>query len=84
MHPMYLALKPPQMLPTTTLQTSSSATADARSRKAKRKRDLLLDRFMPSVDANTPGVQSMIVDANSLWWFGVIMTGIGSVLYFFH
>ena len=83
MHPMYLALKPPRMLPTTTLQNSATATADAQSKKVKRKRDLLLDRYMPSVNTITPGAQSLIVDANSLWWFGVVMTGIGSILYFF-
>lgn len=81
---MYLALKPPRMLPTTTLQNSATASADSQSKKAKQKRDMLLERYMPSVNTLTPGAQSLIIDANSLWWFGVVMTGIGSALYFFH
>ena len=84
LHPMYLALKPPRMLPTTTLHASISATADAESTKskAKSKRDVLLHSYMSSMKADSLIAQSSLLDANMLWWFGVLMTGIGSVLYF--
>ena len=84
LHPMYLALKPPRMLPTTTLQASTSATAGAESSKSKTKskRDVLLESYMSSMNADSLIAQSSLLDANMLWWFGVLMTGLGSVLYF--
>ena len=83
---MYLALKPPRMLPTTTLQALTSATADADSTKTKikSKRDVLVKNYMSAMNADSLIAQSSLIDANRLWWFGVLMTGIGSLLYFFY
>jgi hypothetical protein len=86
--PMYLAYSPPQMLPTQTLNptTASGAAATATSKSSKFKRGLddeaitlpMNHKFMQK-RSQTP----MWANADYWWWFGVFMTGAGSVLYFF-
>jgi hypothetical protein len=73
---MYLVYKPPQMLPTMTLHPKAGATATGSS-KVKRS----LDRSMKLLPL--AGEHSSWLDANKWWWFGVGMTGIGSVLYYY-
>ncbi|CAO2652747.1 Nn.00g021580.m01.CDS01 [Neocucurbitaria sp. VM-36] len=72
--PLYLAMSPPTMLPTTTLNPLTTQTAAAN--KVKRG-ELPLNHEV--VYKRTPGV----VRADQWWWFGVFLTASGSVLYFF-
>ncbi|KAH9868859.1 hypothetical protein J1614_007934 [Plenodomus biglobosus] len=73
--PLYLAQSPPKMLPTTTLNPLTTATA--KPGKVKRgelpsPNDVLFKRTMPGA-----------YRADYWWWFGVLMTASGGVLYFF-
>lgn len=74
MMPLYLAMSPPKMLPTTTLNPLTTQTASAG--KVKRG-DLPLNHEV--IYKRTPGA----VRADQWWWFGVFLTAGGSVLYFF-
>jgi hypothetical protein len=74
--PMYIAYKPPQMLPTTTLHPATTATGAAAKATGKIKRSL---RLLPKA----PGSPSSTwIDADRWWWFGVSLTGVGGFLYF--
>lgn len=74
MMPLYLAMSPPTMLPTTTLNPLTTATAAAN--KVKRG-DLPLNHEV--IYKRAPGA----VRADQWWWFGVFLTAGGSVLYYF-
>lgn len=74
MMPLYLAMSPPSMLPTTTLNPLTTATAKAG--KVKRG-DLPLNHEI--LFKRAPGAMR----ADNWWWFGVFMTAGGGVLYFF-
>lgn len=86
MNPMYLAYKPPQMLPTQTLNPTSGAatgTASQPSSTSKSKRDLQGDDdglVQEALKRNVMRKDS--TNANQLWWLGVGMTALGSVGYF--
>jgi len=73
---MYIAYKPPQMLPTSTLDPTGSATASTQATGiSKMKRGLGIFPEVPKVNNN------VWVDADRWWWFGVGATGLGSLLY---
>lgn len=83
MNPMYLAYRPPQMLPTETLHpATATGSGGAKSTgKSKVKRGLSAD--------NAEAISEKIlfkgnepIDADRWWWIGVGMTGLGGVLYF--
>ena len=82
MNPMYLAYRPPQMLPTTTLnplQATASATGKSNSKRG-------LDAEVPlnwKVKLEPQGSQHMVqhINADRLWWFGLGVTGLGGLLY---
>ncbi|CDK29615.1 unnamed protein product [Kuraishia capsulata CBS 1993] len=76
MQPLYLAYRPPLMLPTQTLNptSASEATAESVSNKVKRS---LENRFRTNAVKN-PGF-----DYDFWWWLSVGMMGVGSALYFF-
>lgn len=81
---MYLAYKPPQMLPTVTLNPTSSATGSATKATVKSKRsDEGLEGFTEPLNKH---VMSKIgkepIDADKWWWIGVSMTGLGGLLYY--
>ncbi|MCJ1335587.1 Reversal of tor2 lethality [Bachmanniomyces sp. S44760] len=88
-NPMYLINKPPQMLPTQTLNpTASSSGSPASTNKPKAKRDFSSDNlagFTPMRDQTIPmhRQKAMTANADKWWWIGVGMTGIGGVGYFF-
>ncbi|KAL6710952.1 Reversal of tor2 lethality [Coniothyrium glycines] len=71
--PLYLAMSPPEMLPTTTLNPLVTQTPAAGS-KVKRA-DLPLNHGVV--------FQKNSVRADQWWWFGVLMTAGGGALYFF-
>ncbi|KAF1939956.1 hypothetical protein EJ02DRAFT_456407 [Clathrospora elynae] len=72
--PLYAAMNPPKMLPTTTLNplvTQTPATKNAKRGELPTVHEVLFKR--------TPGA----VRADQWWWFGIFMTAGGSVLYYF-
>ncbi|CAA9961788.1 hypothetical protein PTMSG1_05165 [Pyrenophora teres f. maculata] len=73
MMPLYLAMTPPTMLPTTTLNPLVTQTAAPKAKRGElpMNHEVLFKR--------TPGT----VKADQWWWFGVFMTAGGSVLYYF-
>ena len=75
MMPLYLAMKPPTMLPTTTLNPLVTQTAAPKAKRGE----------IPSVHEvlfkRSPGGGS--VRADQWWWFGVFLTAGGSVLWWF-
>lgn len=80
---MYLAYRPPQMLPTTTLNPMPTATASSTG-KANSKRGLEAEVPLDwKVQLETQSTQHMVqhIDADRLWWFGLGLTGIGGLLY---
>ncbi|KAI6808986.1 hypothetical protein KC340_g18299 [Hortaea werneckii] len=95
MQPMYLRMKPPQMLPTSTLNpTSATASATGSSsnndNKLKKRSARGLDEnpFQnPSLKLGTLGGKDGTVhvvhhiNADRLWWIGLAMTGVGGLLY---
>ena len=75
---MYLAFSPPQMLPTTTLNPTATATATSHS-KAKRG----MDQGVPinwKMEKGSYAYEAMNPDR--WWWIGLTMTGVGGLLYF--
>lgn len=81
---MYLAYRPPQMLPTVTLNPTSSATGSAPKATGKAKRSVEgLETFSEPLNKHVVsqmGKES--IDADKWWWIGVGMTGLGGVLYY--
>lgn len=79
--PLYIAYRPPQMLPTTTLNpTAASNEAQATSTgtpKLRFKRGL---EDIGSQRVIQPARKWVLGDA--IWWFGIGATGVGSVMYF--
>ncbi|KAL8917414.1 MAG: hypothetical protein Q9208_007969 [Pyrenodesmia sp. 3 TL-2023] len=87
MNPMYLAFKPPQMLPTQTLNpTSGSATGSAQSSSTgNSKRDLHLagdEDGLVQEALNRNALRKDSTKADRLWWLGVGMTALGGIGYF--
>lgn len=66
-NPMYLAYRPPMMLPTQVLNPIEIIMS-----KRKRKRDIYLEK---SVD--------LLGEGHAVWWVGVILTLGGSIAFFF-
>lgn len=67
LHPMYLAYRPPKMLPTSTLNPMPTGS--------RKKRDLTGAAFHMVV-------KDELVNPNRWWWFGVLMTSLGGVAFF--
>lgn len=85
MNPMYLAFRPPQMLPTTTLNPIGAATASSTATgKSNSKRGL--DAEVPlnwKLQLEHQSSQHVVhtINADRLWWLGLGMTGLGGLLY---
>jgi len=70
MIPMYLAYNPtPEMLPTQTLNPTSTPTTKMRKRDISAAKEF----FQPTTDT--------LLDPDRWWWFGVGMTTVGTLLY---
>ena len=95
LNPMYLAYSPPQMLPTVTLNptsTSSGAPASTGTGWSKlRKRyhggdDHIVEEKEEVVGERLMGnlkrKKEPAIDADRLWWIGVGMTALGGVAYY--
>ncbi|KAI4647548.1 uncharacterized protein J4E78_008863 [Alternaria triticimaculans] len=74
MMPLYLAMKSPKMLPTTTLNPLVTQTAASKNSK---RGELPMNHEV--IYARTTGA----VRADQWWWFGVFMTAGGGFLYYF-
>lgn len=68
MHPMYLAYRPPKMLPTTTLNPMPTGS--------HQKRDM-------SASGIHIVVKEELMNPDRWWWFGVMMTSLGGLAFFF-
>lgn len=81
-NPMWLAMKPPQMLPTTTLNPTATATGSAATSTAtaKVKRSFTLAKEKtPSKKFGTV-VKSSWLHGDVLFWLGITMTAIGGIV----
>lgn len=85
MNPMFLAYKPPMMLPTSTLNPTATATsAAAKSKRTAGARDLPIP-----MNQNAKHIKRGIeerslmqrVDLNIIWWTGVGMIVFGGTAY---
>lgn len=81
MNPMYLAYKPPQMLPTQTMNPTTSATGAAQARQTGKVKRGLEGMSLP-LNKHALRKQRDLMDADKWWWFGVVMTALGSIGYF--
>lgn len=85
MHPMYLSFRPPQMLPTTTLnpiETTASATGDSsKLRKRGAGAEMPLDWKARIGSVETVGRVAQHINADWVWWVGLSLTGLGGMLY---
>jgi hypothetical protein len=80
---MYLAYKPPQMLPTQTLNPTSSATAAGAKSTGKAKRSLEDLGVSPEpMNKNVLIKRKEPINADRWWWIGVGMTALGGVTYY--
>lgn len=86
LNPMYLAYKPPQMLPTQLLNpTSTSATEAKQTSSVPAKRGLGHVKAL-QMPLKTEGFFQMewyTPNADRLWWFGAGITTLGGIGYFF-
>lgn len=86
MNPMYLAYKPPEMLPTKTLNpTSNSEKGSQPTNKSKIKRSIPGDQdglVQAALNKKVLVQQQDSTMADRLWWLGAGMTLLGSVGYF--
>ena len=82
MQPMYLAASPPQMLPTQTLNPTSTPTATGKSRvKRTDGRDGDDQERLIPMNKNAIVVPKEPYNADRWWWAGVGLTALGTVLY---
>jgi len=85
MNAMYLAYNPAQMLPTQTLNPTSSAkaTGSASTSTAKAKRSFEgPEEFSEPLNKNALLPRKEPHNADKWWWFGIGLTAVGSVGYF--
>lgn len=86
-NPMYLAYKPPQMLPTQPLNpTSTSATEAEQTSSAPAKRGLEDSKTVQLLMRTEHFSRTLwwcAPNADRLWWFGAGITALGGVGYFF-
>jgi hypothetical protein len=83
MNPMWLAYKPPQMLPTKTMNPTATATGAA-SATGKVKRGTAAEEESLPMNRHVLGkrrVAAGLIDAEKWWWVGVGMTALGGVGY---
>ncbi|KAL9619684.1 MAG: hypothetical protein Q9160_005704 [Pyrenula sp. 1 TL-2023] len=78
MNPMFLAFNPPQMLPTQTLNPTTTGGASAKpTSKSRVKRDP--EPGHPTRSKILSPVNFEIYDR--VWWLGVLLIGVGSLMY---
>lgn len=75
-NPMYIAYRPPQMLPTQTLNPTTSSGQTTATGSSKERRALL----KRSLGGNLKKPED--INPDRWFWFGIILTGLGAVGYF--
>ena len=81
---MYLAYKPPEMLPTQTLNPTTTAAGAAATSTGKSKRSFgNMDGFVEPLNKNGLRNRREPVNADNWWWIGVGMTALGGIGYYF-
>lgn len=90
--PLYLVFRPPMMLPTSVLKPTGSATGAATAAATQSSNKFMFRRSLEEFQQAWSGKRSlpmevrqelpMLQRANTWFWFGVLTTGVGSVLYF--
>ena len=82
LNPMYLAYKPPEMLPTQTLNpTATTSGAEATSTGKIKRNSRSMDGFVESLNKHVLG-RRRFVNADKWWWIGLGMTALGGVVYY--
>jgi len=83
MNPMFQAFNPPQMLPTSTLNPTASATPTGKSKRDQEQHYALpLNQKAAHIvrrDSSQPFIER--IDLNMVWWAGVGMTILGGAAY---
>ncbi len=82
MNPMFLAYSPPQMLPTVTMNPTTTGTASAKAKRtagAPAQEALNKDALHIKRDFERPLIHR--IDLNMLWWAGVGMIIFGGTAY---
>ena len=81
--PLYLVYNPPEMLPTQTLNPTSSATpaATAKSRVVRRDMPDMSGERIELKSANAILTPKDPYNADTWWWVGVGMTALGTIMY---
>lgn len=91
LNPMYLAFKPPQMLPTNTLNPTTSATgsSQAESTSKLKKRHHGGDEHLVFEEDGPLNRNALVtkkardpINADRWWWIGVGMTALGGIGYY--
>lgn len=83
LNPMYLAYKPPQMLPTQTLNPTASSTGTTAKSTGKVKRNIdSLEGFSEPLNEDVLIARREPFNADKWWWIGVGMTGLGGIAYY--
>lgn len=86
MNPMYLVYRPPQMLPTMTLNPTAPATTagpvPTAAAGAKVKRTAAAEELFTPMNQNVLSKKTTAINVDRWWWVGVTMTGVGGLLYF--
>lgn len=81
---MYLAYKPPEMLPTQTLNPTATASSAGATSTGKAKRTISnMEGVLEPMSKNILGKRREYVDPDKWWWIGVGMTALGGVGYYY-
>ncbi len=83
LNPMYLAYKPPEMLPTKILNpTATTSGAGATSTGKTKRSPKNKDGFIEPLSKKVLGKRREPVNADRWWWIGVGITALGGVGYY--
>ncbi|RKF56476.1 Protein rot1 [Erysiphe neolycopersici] len=86
--PMYLAYKPPQMLPTVTLNPTAKSTSSAKKMKRNTEQadsieglDVPLNKNAKHLERNLRPSPIFSIDPDKVWWGGIGLTLLGGAAY---
>lgn len=85
--PLYLAYKPPVMLPTMTMNPTAAASAtgvSASQAATPSSASSLRKKIRRSLEnrSKTPAIKKQAFDPEKLWWFGLSLVGVGATGWF--
>lgn len=81
MHPMYLAYRPPQMLPTQTMNPTTTATGAPQATQTGKKAKRGLEAMSLPLNKHALRKRKEPIDLDRWWWIGAAMTALGAVGY---